>query len=41
MGWKDLVHKAGVVLGTDEDKTVADEAAVELAKEAEKREGEK
>jgi hypothetical protein len=37
MSWKDLVHKAGVALGTDEDKTVADEAAEELAKEAEKR----
>jgi hypothetical protein len=41
MGVKDFLHKAGVVLGTDEDKTVADEAAEELAKEAEDRKGDK
>jgi hypothetical protein len=34
MGWKDVAHKVKVALGTDEDKTVADEAAEELAKEA-------
>jgi hypothetical protein len=37
MGWKDIRHRVEVVLGTDEDKTVADEAAEELAKEAEKK----
>jgi hypothetical protein len=34
MGWKDVVHKAKVAAGVDEDKSVADEAAEELAKQA-------
>jgi hypothetical protein len=37
MGLKDLSHKAAVALGLAEDKTVADEAAEALAREAEKR----
>lgn len=37
---RDLRHKVEVALGTDEDKTVADEAAAELAKEAKKRQEE-
>lgn len=39
MGLKDFLHKVKVELGTDEDKSVADEAAEELAKEARKEEG--
>ena len=41
MGWKDAVHKAKVAAGVDEDKSVADEAAEELRREAERKEGEK
>lgn len=37
MGLKDFLHKVEIVLGTDEDKPVADEAAEELAKEAKKK----
>jgi len=33
MGWKDVVHKAKVAAGVDEDKSVADEAAEELARQ--------
>jgi hypothetical protein len=41
MGLKDLLRKVKVELGVDEAKTVADEAAEELAKEAQKRKEEK
>lgn len=41
MGWKDVVHKAKVAAGVDEDKSVADEAAEELAKEQNEKGGDK
>lgn len=34
MGWKEIKHKAKVAAGVDEDKSVADEAAAELARQA-------
>jgi hypothetical protein len=38
---RDLRHKVEVALGTDEDKTVADEAAEALKEEAQQRKEEK
>lgn len=37
MGFKDLVHKAKVAAGVDEDKSVADEAAEALKNAAEEK----
>lgn len=37
MGWKAIVHKAKVKAGVDENTSVADEAAAELAKQAKEK----
>lgn len=34
MGWKELARKAKIAAGVDEDRSVADEAAAELARQA-------
>lgn len=37
MGWKELARKAKIAAGVDENTSVADEAAAELARQAKEK----